>query len=571
MYIQRVMKFTTLFAGFTALAGSLAMAADSSSGKGDSKTDLPSIEIVGNKFFYTNNGSQFYVKGVAYQENVGNKTESSGGEYGNEVSGEKGFKDPLVDGKACKRDIPYLQKLGTNLIRIYAVNVSQDHSECMEALQKAGIYVIADLSEPGLSVMRNNPKWDTQLYKRYTSVIDTLHKYKNVLGFFAGNEVTNNETNTDASAFVKAAVRDSKKYIKEKEYRKIPVGYSANDDPKTRTDIAKYFTCGDEDERADFYGINMYEWCGDSDFKSSGYEERTKEFKDIGVPLFFSEYGCNSESPRKFKEVGTLYSDKMTDVWSGGIVYMYFQEENDYGLVKVSGNKVSTLGDYSNLSEQLAKISPSSAKSSKATGTDNSVKCPASTGKNWKANTKLPPTPNQGVCECISNAASCVVADDVKEKDYGKLFGYICGEMDCDGIQGNGTKGEYGSYSFCDGKDQLNFLLDAYYKKNKKNKSACDFKGSASTQEAKTPSSCKSVLKEAGTAGTGEITGAKVTGTYGGAVEGGGSSSKGGKSGSTGSSSGSDGKSAAGSINANGLRVAGAAVFALAIGLVVVV
>ena len=47
--------------------------------------------------------------------------------------------------------------------------------------------------------------------------------------------MTNNNTNTAASAFVKAAVRDSKAYIASKKFgRWIGVGYATNDDTKTR-------------------------------------------------------------------------------------------------------------------------------------------------------------------------------------------------------------------------------------------------------------------------------------------------------------------------------------------------
>ena len=266
------------------------------------------------------------MRGVAYQQEYqGAGNDSSGS------SSDDDYTDPLqVDN--LKRDIPYLKELMTNTIRVYAINPENDHTEAMSLLADAGIYVVADLSAPGSSIIRNDPTWNDQLYARYTAVIDNLANFTNTLGFFAGNEVSNMPNNTDASAYVKAAVRDSKAYIKKQNYREIGVGYATNDDADIREDMANYFNCGDDQANAiDFWGYNIYSWCGDSSFTESGFDVRTKEFSTYSVPVFFAEYGCNEVSPRPFTEVGALYGDKMNDVWSGGIVYMYFQEENDYG------------------------------------------------------------------------------------------------------------------------------------------------------------------------------------------------------------------------------------------------
>jgi hypothetical protein len=239
--------------------------------------------------------------------------------------------DPLADATACARDIPYLVQLSTNTIRVYAIDPTKDHSACMTALQNAGIYVIADLSEPNNSINQNDPQWNTDLYARYISVVDVLVPYNNVLGFFAGNEVSNAANNTDAMAFVKAAVRDMKAYISMKNYRPIGVGYAADDDQFVRAGVDNYLNCGSASDAIDFFGYNIYSWCGDSSFKDSGYADRTLEFANYSVPAFFAEYGCNTPTPRKFTETLALYSSNMTDVWSGGIVYEYFQATNNFG------------------------------------------------------------------------------------------------------------------------------------------------------------------------------------------------------------------------------------------------
>lgn len=530
--------------GISAALASTAIAASSTSASSSSSTTVPEIVIDGNKFFYSNNGSQFFMKGIAYQQDVANST-----------SGET-FSDPLADGSACQRDLPYLLELETNVLRVYAINTSNNHDDCMNLFAENGIYIIADLSEPGLSINRDSPSWTVQLLNRYTTVVDQLQGYSNVLGFFAGNEVTNNNTNTDASPFVKAAIRDTKAYIADKNYRSIPVGYSTNDDADTRGYLADYFTCGNSSEAADFYGINMYEWCGTTvNFETSGYEARTEEFANFTVPVFFSEYGCNVPQPRTFADVPSLYSSNMTDVWSGGIVYMYFEEDNNYGLITITNDAVSTLADFSYLSSRLKSVSPSGVNSNSWTPTNTvSRTCPASTLADWQGSSDLPPTPNQGVCKCMFDSLSCVVASDVSSTDYQTLFDYVCNEVSCDGINANGTSGSYGAYSFCSSEEKLSFVLNLYYEKQG-NSGACSFSGSATLSgSSSTASSCVAVLSQAGSSGTGSVT-ASVSAAYTGGAEANADSGSSSNTGSRSGSSASGSSSASATSNAAGVVV----------------
>jgi hypothetical protein len=374
----------------------------------------------------------------------------------------------------------------------------------MALLDAAGIYVLSDLPEPSQSINRDSPQWNTDLYKRYTDVIDNLQAYSNVIGFFAGNEVTNNQTNTGASAYVKAAVRDSKAYIKAKGYRSMGVGYAADDDANVRANVAAYFNCGDPSEQIDFWGYNIYEWCGDSDYQKSGYADRTAEFANYSVPAFFAEYGCNTQgggaAGRKFTEVGALYGSQMTPVFSGGFVYEYFEEDNDYGLASVSGSSVSTLDDYNAFSTQIAAVTPTGVEAASYTPTNTAGQACPTAGSAWAAATNLPPTPDTSVCNCMVSSLVCTAKSGISDTQIASLFGTVCGFAGnpCAGVSTNATTGIYGPYSMCNATQQLSYAFNAYYLSQNKAASACDFSGNAVVVKAAgAASSCSSVIAAA--------------------------------------------------------------------------
>jgi len=385
----------------------------------------------------------------------------------------------------------------------------------MNALAAAGIYVVADLSDPGLSIIRNDPAWNTALYARYTGLVDNLSQYNNVLGFFAGNEVSDSTNTTAASAFVKAAVRDTKAYISSKGYRPMGVGY-ATYDGDIRDQLAQYFNCGPTAESIDFWGYNVYSWCGESSYTDSQYDQRVAFFANYSVPAFFAEYGCNTVEPRTWSEVGTLYGSLMTPVFSGGIVYQYFQSTNNYGLVEVSGNSVTTLVDYSYLSVAMATISPTGTAMSAYNPTLTATTCPE-VGPSWSAvASPLPPAPNANLCNCASSAAACVIRPSVPESSYGNIFNYICSQdpSACAGIATNATTGTYGAFAPCPPNQQLNYVMNQYYASQSSAASACSFNGNAQVTAAAAPAgTCSALLNAAGAAGTGSVSAGRATGT----------------------------------------------------------
>lgn len=228
-------------------------------------------------------------------------------------------------------------------------------------LAASGIYLILDVNspKPGESLNRYEPwtSYSKQYLHHIFKVVETFSGYNNTLGFFAGNEVVNDDLSANSSpVYLKAVLRDIKMYIENNSPRHIPVGYSAADDLRYRISLAKYLECGDYYLSADFYGVNSYQWCGSQSFQSSGYDALLTDYEDYSLPLFLSEYGCNAVTPRLFQEIHSVYSD-MTPAFSGGLVYEYTQEPNSYGLVEMDhkGN-AHMLKDFDTLQAQFSTL-----------------------------------------------------------------------------------------------------------------------------------------------------------------------------------------------------------------------
>ncbi|AAS51900.2 ADL021Wp [Eremothecium gossypii ATCC 10895] len=364
--------------GANLAAVTLALAVANAASDSSSSSMAP-IEVRGNAFFKKGSDKRFYIRGVDYQP---------GG------TGE--LVDPLADTEICKRDVENFKELGLNAIRVYTVDNTKDHDECMKMLADAGIYLILDVNTPKASISRFNTEcsYNANYLQHVFATVDAFQKYDNLLGFFAGNEVINDKDTTETAPYVKAVVRDMKKYMKAKKYRKIPVGYSAADVAENRVLAAQYFNCGDdEDARIDMLGVNDYSWCGSKTFRTSGYSEKMNLYEGYSVPIFLSEYGCNTmPGAREFGEVSSIFSEKMSSLFSGGLAFEYSMEGNNFGLVEIKGGKVKKLEDFENLKKQYAEAKDPEGDAGYSKD-GKPASCPPYDKGTWDADTKLPEMP----------------------------------------------------------------------------------------------------------------------------------------------------------------------------------
>jgi len=348
-------------------------------------TSLTAVTTKGNAFFVGD--KRFYIRGVDYQPGGSSK-----------------LVDPIADETTCTRDIAYFKQLGINTVRIYSVDNSANHDACMQALADAGIYLVLDVNTPLYSLNRATPdvSYNSVYLQNIFATIDAFAGYTNTLAFFSGNEVINDDTTTSAAPYVKAVTRDMRQYIGSRGYRKIPVGYSAADVNSNRKEMAEYMNCGTDDERSDFFAFNDYSWCDPSSFTTSGWDQKVKNFTDYGLPIFLSEYGCNTNA-RKFEEVTSLYSSDMTGVYSGGLVYEYSEEGSNYGLVKIENGNVTTKDDFTELKNAFSATANPTGDGGYSS-TSKASDCPAQSA-NWNVTSDALPAIPSGAAALMKSGA----------------------------------------------------------------------------------------------------------------------------------------------------------------------
>jgi hypothetical protein len=339
---------------------------------------LTPISVKGNAFF--KGSERFYIRGLDYQP---------GGSSGNI--------DPLADEKVCMPDIEKFKTLGINTIRVYSTDNSKDHSTCMNALADAGIYVVLDANNPLYSINRAKPapSYNAEYLQSIFATIDEFGKYSNTMAFFSGNEVIHDEKETTLTApYVKAVTRDMRQYIRERFDRPILVGYSAADVTDNRMQTAAYFNCGTDDERSDFFAFNGYSWCT-SDFVTSGWNKKVEAFKNYGLPIFLSEYGC-IQNVRDFGEIAALMSSNMTSVYSGGLMYEYTFEENKFGIVTIADKQQygprTELPEFEAFASAMAN-NPAPKGDGGYTATTKASECPAKDAHWIVEDNRLPKLP----------------------------------------------------------------------------------------------------------------------------------------------------------------------------------
>eukprot|EP00439_Symbiodinium_sp_Y106_P031710 s2090_g3.t2 len=337
-------------------------------------------------------GKRFFAKGVAYNPRNEHYDHSFGSSVqvegwvdhcvpGHPKGGEWTYTEDVISDEheaMWSEDLDAIANLGANTVRLYNVDPKNNHSKFMEKAASLGIYVIIEgYGNVGVNAL----SFAKQVVKEFS-------QFNNTLLFTVANELAQNDKNGWAAfPCVKALTRDVHLYQKScgSSMRRVPLIYSDVDmGAGDRGEVARYLTCAldSEEDAVDVYGLNVYSWCDETypgdgladNFQYSPYYEIKKDFKDLAVPMLFTEFGCNlgvfkTKCPypdgRTWPEVKHLVGKDMGEIISGAIAFQFSMDKEEYGLTLspnflVNQTELYLLDNYFNLQKVFHEYNVSS-------------------------------------------------------------------------------------------------------------------------------------------------------------------------------------------------------------------
>ena len=123
--------------------------------------------------------------------------------------------------------------------------------------------------------------------------------------------------------------------------------------------------------------------------------------------------------PRTFGDIKSLYSDDMTGVYSGGLVYEYSQEDSNYGLVNIQGGTVTERPDFANLAKAYKDTPNPTGDGGYRSNAGAASKCPAKSSDWLPSNDALPAIPAGAVKFMTQGAGKGVGLKGAGSQDAG--------------------------------------------------------------------------------------------------------------------------------------------------------